>query len=237
MNKWIAILVGAVFIIFAAVFFLLSQSDNGDPLDEAAAMESVVNLYGGEAEGTEISGGSILVHFSNADGKYTAAVDRDSGKVTSIELIEKTGPAQNIDEQQAQDIALGETDGEIEETVYSKELNEYEVTVAGEAQRMIIAISAETGEVRRISTEEVAEAAPDPPEETPSAEPDRILSRDEAVAIARQTLDGEVQEVQFIETADGGYYLVEIDNEASDQEATIQIHAIRGDTLTVDWDD
>ena len=46
-----------------------------------------------------------------------------------------------------------------------------------------------------------------------------------------------MKEVEFIETADGGYYLVEIENVDSDQEATIQIHAIRGDTMTVDWDD
>lgn len=237
MKKWIAILVAAVFLVFATMFFLLNQAGDGTRLDEAAAMESVINLYGVEAEGAEISGESILVQFSNGEGIYKAAVDRESGKVTSVELIEKTGPARNIDEQQAEEIALGETEGKVEETVYSKDLNEYEVRVAGETQRSILAISAETGEVRKISSEEIAEAEPDPPAETPAAEPERILSREEAVAIARQTLDGEVQEVEFIETADGGYYLVEIDNEASDQEATIQIHAIRGDTLTVDWDD
>jgi len=235
MKKWLAILIAIVFLAFAAVFFLLNQADNGNRLDEAEAVERVANLYGGEAEGAEISGNLILVQFSNREGKYNATVDRDSGKVTSVELIEKIGPTRNIDEQQAEEIALGEADGKIEATDYSRELNEYEIRVAGEAQISIIAISAETGEVREISTEEIVE--PDPPEETPATEPDRILSREEAAAIARQTLDGEVQEVEFVETPDGGYYLVEIENDDSDQEATIQIHAIRGDTMTVDWED
>ena len=101
MKKWLAILVAAVFLVFASIFFLLNQADNGNRLDEAEAMERVINLYGGEAEGAEISGNLIMVQFSNGEGKYNAAVDRDSGKVTSVELIEKSGPARNIDEQQA----------------------------------------------------------------------------------------------------------------------------------------
>lgn len=235
MKKWIAILIAAVFLVFAVVFFLLNQADDGNRLDEAEAMERVTNLYGGEGEGAEISGNLIMVQFSNEEGKYNASVDRDSGKVTSVQLIEKTGPARNVDEQQAEEIALGQAEGEIEGTVYSRELNEYEIRVAGETQTAIIAISAETGEVMKISTEEIAE--PEPPAEPPAAEPDRVLSSEEAVTIAKQTLNGEVKEVEFIETADGGYYLVEIENDDSDQEATIQIHAIRGDTMTVDWDD
>ena len=237
MRKWISMLVATVFLVFATVFFLVNQAENENRLYEAEAMETVTNLYGGEAAGTKISGNSILVQFSNGEGKYNASVDSGSGKVTSVELIEKTGPSRNVDEQEAGEIALGETDGNIETTVYSKELNEYEIRIAGEAQLSIITISAETGEVRKISTEDIAEAEPDSPEEILVAEPGRVLSREEAVAIARQTLDGEVQEVEFIETGDGGYYLVEIDNDESDQEATIQIHAIRGETMTVDWDD
>ncbi|MBT2570373.1 hypothetical protein [Planococcus sp. ISL-110] len=68
-------------------------------------------------------------------------------------------------------------------------------------------------------------------------EPVRIITRDEAVRVAKNTLDGEVQEAEFVQTEDGGYYLVEIVNDQTEQEATIQIHAVRGDTMSVEWDD
>ncbi|WP_422123697.1 PepSY domain-containing protein [Planococcus sp. X10-3] len=235
MKKWIAISIASVVLVIAAVFFLIQSLDTNHMFDEAEATEKVISLYGGEADSATLSGDLIMVEFTNSQGRYRAAVDQNSGEVESLELIEQTGPANNLTEQQAEDIALAEAEGEITATVYSKERNEYEVEITGETQLAIVAISAETGEVRKISTEEIADA--EPPEEEPAAEPERIITRDEAVAIARQTLDGELQEVEFIETADGGYYLVEIENDDTDQEATIQIHAIRGETLTVDWDD
>lgn len=230
MKKWITISIASVLLAIAAGFFVFHSINSAPSLDEAEASEKVINLYGGEIESSAVSGNRITVDFTNGQGRYRAEVDKNTGNVDSVELLEKTGPAKNISEQEAEEIALSNAEGKIEENSYSSESNEYEIKVAGEAEISTIAISGETGEVRRISTEEIAE-------DEPVEEPDRVITRDEAIAIARQTLDGEVQEVEFIETADGGYYLVEIENDHTDQEATMQIHAIRGETLTVDWDD
>lgn len=235
MKKWIVISIASLLLAGAALYFLFHSINTSQPLNEAEATEKVISLYGGEAENTSRSGNFIIVEFSNAQGRYSAAVDKDSGNVASMELLEKTGPVKNLTEEQAEEIALAEAEGEVEETVYSAEQNEYEIRITGETEVTTVALSAETGEVRKISAEEIAEE--EPIKEEPAEEPGRIITRDEAVAIARQTLDGELQEVEFVETGDGGYYLVEIENDATDQEATIQIHAIRGDTMTVDWDD
>ena len=57
--------------------------------------------------------------------------------------------------------------------------------------------------------------------------------------IALGQLQGEVEYVVFEKTKDGGYYLVEIeqDNEESDDlEAVFQIHAISGEIVSVTWD-
>lgn len=230
MKKWITISIASVILAIAAGFFVINSINSTPSLNESEAAEKVVNLYGGEVEATAVSGNLITVDFSNGQGRYRAEVDRSTGSVDSVELLEKTGPAKNISEQEAKDIALAKADGEIEESSYSSESNEYEIRVAGAAEISIFTISGETGEVRKITTEEMAEAEP-------VEEPERVISGEEAIAIARQTLEGEVQEVEYVETADGGYYLVEIENDYTDQEATMQIHAIRGETLTVDWDD
>lgn len=230
MKKRITISIASVLLAIAAGFFVFNSINSAPSIDETEAAEKVISLYGGESQETAVSGNRIMVDFFNGQGRYRAAVDKKTGKVDSVELLERTGPAKNINEQEAEEIALAEADGEIEDNSYSSETNEYAITVAGAADISIITVSAETGDVRKITTEEIAEAEP-------VEEPDRVITSDEAVAIARQTLDGEVQEVEFVETADGGYYLVEIENDATDQEATMEIHAIRGETITVDWDD
>ena len=62
-----------------------------------------------------------------------------------------------------------------------------------------------------------------------------ILSEQKIIAIAQKQLKGEVDSVEFYETADGGYYLVEI--ETTEDEATFQIHAITGEILSISFDD
>src|SRR5690606_32064203 len=140
-----------------------------------------------------------------------------------------TEVAKLLTEQQAQDIALEQAEGTIDGISYNEERNEYDVKVKEETQLSTVILSADTGEVRKISQEPIEAAEPT---EEPTPEPERIITRDEAVQLAKKTLDGEVQEAEFVETGDGGYYLIEIENEQTDQEATVQIHAIRGDTMT-----
>ncbi|WP_203332449.1 PepSY domain-containing protein [Planococcus beigongshangi] len=237
MKKWIGILAASAILSTAIVFFLLNSANNTDRLTEAEAMEKVVALYGGTAEKATVSGNEILVEFTNGEGRYSAAVARDSGHVASMEMVEQTGPAKTVTEKQAEEIALAEVQGKIKETSYQKGQNEFEVKVESETEISTLLISADSGDIRKISSEEIAKADPAPENQPAPPEAGKVISGNEAIAIARQTLDGEVQEVEFIETQDGGYYLVEIENDATDQEATIQIHAIRGDTMTVDWDD
>lgn len=230
MKKRIIVSVVSVLLAIGAGFFVFQSVNTAPSLSEAEAAEKVINLYGGELESTDGSGNRITVDFINSQGRYRAEVDKNTGSVDSVELLESAAPAKNISEQEAEEIALAKADGEITESTYSSTSNEYAIKVAGADGIYILAISGETGEVRKITAEEVVEVEP-------VEEPDRVISGDEAIAIARETLDGEVQEVEYVETADGGYYLVEIENDATDQEATMQIHAIRGETLTVDWDD
>lgn len=67
-----------------------------------------------------------------------------------------------------------------------------------------------------------------------------IILREEAIEIALTQLIGEVSSVDFEPTSDGGFYLIEIEKdheERDDEEAIIQVHAITGEILLVEWDD
>ncbi|MBU9672242.1 PepSY domain-containing protein [Planococcus sp. CP5-4] len=238
MRKWWAIgIVITVFSIAALAFFLFPRTAaDSVTMDEAA--QSIEQLYGGAIEKATETEGFYQIEFKREDGTYLATINRADGQVESLELLEKTGPAKVLSEEQASEAARAAEPGEIKETQYIESDNLYEVEIHSETERKILFISAETGEVMDVQTEALETSAEPEPDSAPAQqEPKRIISQDAAIAIAKETLDGTVDEVEFVQTTDGGYYLVEMDDDASDREVTIQIHAIRGETMTVEWDD
>lgn len=70
-----------------------------------------------------------------------------------------------------------------------------------------------------------------------------LISEKKAASIGMAQLPsgmvGEVDDIDFVKTTDGGYYLVQINIDTDDDldEVTYQIHAISGKVLTVTWDD
>lgn len=233
MRKWI-LMASATILFGVGVLAFLLFPRSGPDISAKQANETVMSLYGGKVEQTTEAGDAYRVEFERPDGRYLALVNRQNGQVETMELLEKTEAVKELTEQQAQEIALEQAKGIIDGIGYNEERNEYDVKVKEETQISTVILSAATGEVRKISQEPI-EAAP--PAEEPKPEPETIIARDEAIKLAKKTLNGEVQEAEFVETGDGGYYLIEIENEQTDQEATIQIHAIRGDTMTVEWDE
>ncbi|WP_298826671.1 PepSY domain-containing protein [uncultured Planococcus sp.] len=231
MRKWM-VMASATILLGAGVLVFLLFPNSSEEITMEQANETVITLYGGEVEQTTESGKVYSVEFQRADGRYLALVNRQNGQVENMELIEKTAMAKELTEQQAKDLALEKAEGTVDSISYDEGRNEYEVKVREETQISTIVLSAANGEVRKISQEPIETESP-----AEEPEPERIITRDEAVRLAKNTLDGELQEAEFVQTEDGGYYLVEIENDQTEQEATIQIHAIRGDTMSVEWDD
>lgn len=62
-----------------------------------------------------------------------------------------------------------------------------------------------------------------------------LLTERQVRTIAQKQVNGEVEDIDYFNTAEGGYYLVEIDGE--DVEAVLQIHAVTGKILSVSFDD
>ncbi|MDN7244368.1 PepSY domain-containing protein [Planococcus shenhongbingii] len=234
MRKWMLMAAGTILLGVIVIAYLLNPFIGTESISAAEAEQSVLEMYGGEAVGTTESEDSFAVDFDKADGLYTAIVNKETGQVESMKLVEKKEQPVELTKEQAAAAALKEVDGTLEKVTYSKDKREYEVKIKDGENIATVFVASKTGEVRKITTNSAIEADNKP---VPEPEPNPVISKDEAIAIAKQTLDGEVQEVEFVQTEDGGYYLVEIENEETEQEVTVQIHAIRGETLTVEWDD
>jgi uncharacterized membrane protein YkoI len=229
MRKWMLMAAAAILLGAVVLSLLLNLQNGGEAISAEEAREKVAGMYGGEAEAAASSGEAYEIAFVRGDGRYKAVVDKQSGQVDSVELEEKFETAKKLTETEASAIATKEVGGEVEEIVYAKDSNAYRIEISDGEKRSTVLVSADTGEIEKIPNE--AEAA------APPAEPERVITEDEAIEIAKKTLDGEVGEVEFVESEDGGFYLVDIENETTEQEVLVQIHAIRGETMTVEWDD
>ena len=241
MKKWMFMAAATAILAMAAlIYLLLSASGEAESISAAQAGEAVISQYGGVIEKTALTGEIYEVGFTREDGKYKAAVDSSTGRVLSVELVEKADEPvpEKLTEDEAKAIAVEEAGGIAGTVRYVEEPNEYEVDITDGSAKKTVFIAADSGDIRKITdiAADTPEPAPEPAPE-PELEPEPVLSQEEAITIAKETLAGEVQEVEFTETADGGYYLIEIENEELEKEATVQIHAIRGETMTVEWDD
>lgn len=73
------------------------------------------------------------------------------------------------------------------------------------------------------------------PETKPKPAPKPLLSEQQAINIALKEVSGELDSVDFENTSDGGHYFVEIEQE--DDEVTVQVHAITGKILSIQYEE
>ncbi|MCJ1907060.1 PepSY domain-containing protein [Planococcus ruber] len=228
MSKKLMMAGATILLGLLAFAFVLIFGPDENPVTETEASAAVIDLYGGEIESTERAKDGYTIVFNRENGKYAAEVDQSTGRIESLTLLEKAVSDPVITEKEASELAFKQLDGEIVKSTFSKTRNQYEIVIENERERAAILIDAEGGEVLDVKKEAI------PKDETPR---NRVITEAEAIAIAKQTLDGEVQDLEFTETEDGGFYLIEIENDETDREVTVRIHAVRGETLTVEWED
>ncbi|MFD1954987.1 PepSY domain-containing protein [Paenibacillus thailandensis] len=69
-----------------------------------------------------------------------------------------------------------------------------------------------------------------------SPAPSVLITKEEAAALALKQVQGKVEEIDLEEKDGKSFYLVEIDT-ADGREATVQLHAVSGELMSVTWDD
>ncbi|CDQ19157.1 Uncharacterized membrane protein YkoI [Halobacillus karajensis] len=103
-----------------------------------------------------------------------------------------------------------------------------------------VVIAKEDGRVARIrqledfqNEKDTPLSEPSPPDQEAEAQP---ITEEKAKEAALKEVDGKVDDIDFENEKDPAYFLVEIERE-DELEATVQIHAITGEILSITWDD
>ena len=198
--------------IISLSYYAYNQIMTRTTFGEAEIANRVESLFNGKVHEVTKRNEQYEVTFSKNDFLYEVTVDVTEGTFSKIELIkEGKNKSQPIEkEEQAQ------TEKQVEE----------EVQVETETP-----VEKNTEENANLPEEEKANEQ-STNEKTEVVKP---LTKQEVTKIARSKFGGEVEEIQFVDTNDGGYYNVEIENDEDD--ATLQIHALTGAILTITYDD
>ena len=220
MKKWLIPIIVIVMSCAAALWFLQNRFFNVEPLNETEAIAHIESLYSGHVKHIEKNDHYYEVQLTRDGATYDVELDANTRQITDLTLREAaTTPL--LTEAQVRKVVGDYTHGEIESVTLKDTY--YDVKVENEDIIKILKIDKYTGEVLS-ETETIKEA------DKPSYV-EAVISEQQAIQIALQELKGEVDSVDYEETTDGGYYLVEI--ESDDNEAIFQIHGVSGKVLSV----
>ena len=119
----------------------------------------------------------------------------------------------------------------------AKKKDQYEVTFRKNDYIYQVLVNEEEGTFSDLKViKEGAKKEIDASEETPAEQEElKPLTKEEVVKIARSQFAGSVDDIEFVATDDGGYYNVDLENQ--EDEATLQIHALTGEIITIKYDD
>ncbi|MGY4793641.1 PepSY domain-containing protein [Lysinibacillus fusiformis] len=221
MKKWMLIIVVIILLCSGVIWFIQNRYFYVQPLSEAEAVRHIETIYNGHVTQVKKQGNTFEMLFTRENVKYAAILDVTTQQVT--DLIMKEGQSKLLlTEKQIRQMVKKEY-GDVESVMLTDSI--YTVRVENEKIQKDLTLDGYTGDVL---TERKVE-----PQGQSIEEP--IITEQQAIQIALKQLKGEVDSVDFEETSEGGYYLVEI--ETQEDEATFQIHAVSGKVLSVTWDD
>lgn len=246
-KPWFIPIVLSILIIVGSQFYtshVLSQNELMTELEVEKQLETM--YFGSEVNQITKVDSRYEAFMTRGDSQYKATVDAKTGKVLTLiqtkkenlALIEIEDKSDNMKKEEETPVEPPSTETPptkkqaIEKATTDKPAIEKAVAVKSKAE----GIKTPTSVLKKSTVtknENVKSIKPTAPAKTVH------LSEQQAVKIALGQLNGKVDDVDFIDTKDGGYFLVEItiDVEDGPNEATYQIHAISGKVMTVTWDD
>lgn len=221
MKKWLLIIVAIIILCSVTLWYAQNRFFHVEPLSEAEAIDHIETIYNGHVTKANKQGNDYEMVFTRDRATYTAILDPTTQQIKALKLMEAESKLL-LTESQIRQFVKKEY-GRVEIVKLTDHI--YTVRVEKDDRQKELALDAFTGEL--LSEKNVQ------PIERPEVE--KIISEPQAIKIALQQLNGEVDSVDYEETADGGYYLVEI--ETKDDEAVFQIHAVSGKVMSVTWDE
>ncbi|MFD0871581.1 PepSY domain-containing protein [Paenibacillus residui] len=221
-----------------------------DLLAEQEIREAVLNQYPGEIRQVKLQDKAYNLELEYQGGIYRLEVDGANGNITALEILEPAaspwpteqepspgtaagtntepmpgqtnGEGEELSSDQIRAIIQSEAAGDIQffKRIYQNGNPVYKAIVKRESGKAVIMVDALTGKV--LLSKETSSAA--------------TLTEQEAIAIALSNVQGKVEDADLKETDSAAYYLVEIETD-DEREATVQIHAVSGEVMSITWDD
>lgn len=239
-----------LFLLLAFVSWQVFMSPiNSKALTMEEAEQVAIDRYAGEVIDKKLDDDLYEILLKLDTGEYQIKISRDSGKILDTVQIKKETARKELTEEEIKR-TIGEKEiGEIEKISKSEEKNGmiYEAIVRNEQQKIYLTLDGGTGEIIKRQEEQLkapkditdsSNSKENNQEKTNSTEKvvPQNITYEEAVKIALDTVYGEVDDVDFEYENGQYYYFVEIELD-DDREAEIQIHAMTGEVISIEWDD
>lgn len=235
-KKFIITLLVASSIISYFLFSEITGLTKQQQMSEDEIRTRVENLYSASVQSIVSKEQSAIVSFKTSEGIYEVAIDRETGRASNLILVHKT-PTIAEQPTDKEEVAVGNE--EKPATQQTEESKQPTTQQNGESKQPNNTTSETTPNKGNQTKPNTQQPAKNPSStvatETPKKPTTTIISEQQAIQIALKQQPGELDNVDYEEADDGGYY--EIDIEHDDGETTFIIHAITGKILSVEFDD
>ncbi|KGR79120.1 PepSY domain-containing protein [Ureibacillus manganicus] len=223
-TKWmlglVALLLIVSFVVLSKIQDRFSEPEEHSIQDVAERLEA---LYSGKVDSFEQKNDIYHFTLNRHNTIYNIAFDSKTGNFIDFIKVDSSDSKYIMSKSEIRTLLNSKMKGTI--NTIKLQMNgttpQYIVELIENEALKTVVVNAETGE---IVSEKVKEQTPTEPTVT-------AISSDKAKQIALSQFKGSVQYIVFEPSSDGGFYLVEIENEQ--QKAKIEIHAISGKVLSV----
>ncbi|WP_252501734.1 PepSY domain-containing protein [Sporosarcina sp. Marseille-Q4943] len=249
-KPWFIPIVLTIIIVIAGQLYTAGKLTKAETLPKEEISSQLAMIYDGEVKDLMLDGSVYKAKVSRAGAEYAVEVDAGSGKVLSLIQTKETSKPDIVMETDE-----GEKAGNTDETATPVE-NSSDETAKTDSEIKKEPDNKATDSSAADQTESKTEvpkpsANKTPEQSKPASKPANKEKQRKTVLISEQKAKkigmaqlpagaiGEVDDVDFVNSEDGGYYLVQIEIDTDDDmdEVTYQIHAISGKVMTVTWDD
>lgn len=215
-------------IVTTSVIWLIQERFfNTEDITIHQATEKVESLYDGVVESIEEDDDIFYITITKANVTFQVQLDAESGDVIRLTKENRTNQTEttgNIKTKEAIRAQLEkERNGTIQSITYQNNNGQpfYFVEITENERLKTLTIDGKSGKV-------ISENINSPSDKNNTQ---TIISEAKARHLVLNEMKGEVTSILYEETADGGYYLVNIENDI--HSSTFQIHGVSGKILSV----
>lgn len=228
-RKWIFISIAAIVGVIGIIG--IASAIKKDPLLSKAEVRNLVKeQYSGSITGIHLDQSegkdNYKVGLEEKTGLYELEVDAITGNIKNLVQVKKLESEQTnepaISEEKAKQLAVDKYSGNVRSLSAGEEQGEkiYHITIRTKQEEIKLVMSANSGEITS--------------EDKRSIEKDTQqvkLTEVQARKIALDEINGKIEDIELEE--DDGHVFYEVEMDAKEQEAVIQIDAFTGEILSV----